>query len=69
VGKVNEIEVIKLKKALSDVKSFVTILMTIAFVILTFLQIVTGEQFYSLFQIIIAFYFGTQYQKNANKGE
>ena len=69
MGKVNEIEVIKLKKALSDVKSFVTILMTIAFVILTFLQIVTGEQFYSLFQIIIAFYFGTQYQKNANKGE
>lgn len=58
-----------MKKALSDVKSFVTILMTIAFVILTFLQIVTGEQFYSLFQIIIAFYFGTQYQKNANKGE
>lgn len=69
MGKINEIEVIELKKALSDVKSFVTILMTIAFVILTFLQIVTGEQFYSLFQIIIAFYFGTQYQKNANKGE
>ena len=58
---------IKLKKALNDVKSFVTVLMTIAFVVLTFLQVVTGEQFYSLFQIIIAFYFGTQYQKGIEK--
>lgn len=56
-----------MKKALSDVKSFVTVLMTFAFVILTFLRIVTGEQFYSLFQIIIAFYFGTQYQKGIEK--
>ena len=56
-----------MKKALIDVKSFVTILMTIAFVILTFLRIVTGEQFYSLFQIIIEFYFGTQYQKGIEK--
>lgn len=56
-----------MKKALIDVKSFVTILMTLAFVILTFLKIVTGEQFYSLFQIIIAFYFGTQYQKGIEK--
>ena len=40
-----------MKKALNDVKSFVTVLMTIAFVVLTFLQIVTGEQFYSLFQL------------------
>ena len=58
-----------MKKAFNDVKSFVTILMTISFVILTFMKIITGEQFYSLFQIIIAFYFGTQYQKNAVNGE
>lgn len=53
-----------MKKALNDVKSFVTIIMAIAFVIFTFLKIINGEQFYSLFQIIVAFYFGTQYQKN-----
>ena len=53
-----------MKKAISDVKSFVTILLAIAFVIFTFMRIVSGEQFYSLFQIIIEFYFGTQYQKN-----
>jgi uncharacterized membrane protein len=55
-----------MKKALKDVKSFVTILFAIAFVVFTFMQIITGEQFYSVFQIIIAFYFGTQYQKRAN---
>lgn len=59
-------EVLKMKKALNDVKSFVTVLMAGAFVTLTFMKIVTGEQFYNLFQIIIAFYFGTQYQKNAS---
>lgn len=54
-----------MKKMWKDVKSFVTILFAVAFVIFTFMQIITGEQFYSVFQIIIAFYFGTQYQKNA----
>lgn len=59
-----------MKKAFSDVKSFVTILFAIAFVAFTFLQFISGEQFYSIFQIIIAFYFGTQYQKNVEvKGD
>lgn len=52
-----------MKKAFDEVKSFVTITMTIAFIIFTFMRIVSGEQFYSLFQIIIGFYFGTQFQK------
>lgn len=54
---------------LIDVKSIVTILFAIAFVIFTFMRIITGEQFYSIFQIIIAFYFGTQYQKMVTKLE
>lgn len=58
-----------MKKAFDDVKSFVTIIFAIAFVIFTFMRIITGEQFYSIFQIIIAFYFGTQYQKMATKLE
>ena len=58
-----------MKKAINDVKSFVTIIFAIAFVVLTFLRIITGEQFYSIFQIIIAFYFGTHYQKVATKIE
>ena len=56
-------------KALKDVKSFVTVLFAIAFVVFTFMRIISGEQFYSVFQIIIAFYFGTQYQKLATKLE
>lgn len=56
-----------MKKALNDIKSFVTVIFAIAFVIFTFMRIISGEQFYSVFQIIIAFYFGTQYQKNVTK--
>lgn len=52
---------------LIDVKSIITIIFAIAFVIFTFMRIITGEQFYSIFQIIIAFYFGTQYQKIVDK--
>lgn len=56
-----------MKKAWNDVKSFVTVLFAIAFVVFTFMRITTGEQFYSLLQIIIAFYFGTQYEKYVAK--
>lgn len=52
-----------MRKAWDDIKSFVTVAMTIAFIIFTFLQYISGEQFYSLFQIVIAFYFGTQFEK------
>lgn len=52
-----------MKKALNDIKSFVTVVMTIGFIVFTFLKYISGEQFYSLFQIVIAFYFGTQYEK------
>lgn len=56
-----------MKKAWNDVKSFLTVLFGIAFVIFTFMRITTGEQFYSLLQIIIAFYFGTQYERYVAK--
>lgn len=53
-----------MKKAWIDVKSFMTIVLTIAFVIFTFMRLITGEQFYNIFLMVAAFYFGTQYQKN-----
>ena len=58
-----------MKKALNDVKSFTTIIFSVSFFVFTFMRIISGEQFYSIFQIIIAFYFGTQYQKNVEKKE
>ena len=53
-----------MKKAWEDIKSFVTVVMTVAFIVFTAMKYISGEQFYSVFQIVIAFYFGTQFEKN-----
>lgn len=53
----------KLSK-LIDVKSLVTLFLTLIFGILSLKGIVTADQFLTVFTTIIAFYFGTQYQKN-----
>lgn len=50
-------------KNLIDVKSIITILLTVVFCILTIKNIVSQE-FLTIYTTIIAFYFGTQYQKN-----
>lgn len=50
---------------LIDIKSIVTIAVTIVFCVLSMKQVISGEQFLTIFSVIIAFYFGTQYQKNA----
>lgn len=49
---------------LINVKSIVTLMMTIVFCILAVKQSVSAEQFLTIFTTVIAFYFGTQYQKN-----
>ena len=48
---------------LLKVKSIVTILLTAAFVYLSVTGVISGEQFLTIFSGVIAFYFGTQYQK------
>ena len=53
---------------LIDVKSIVTIFTTIIFGILT-LKGNIPQEFMSVYLIIVGFYFGTQYQKNASKVE
>lgn len=53
----------KLSK-LIDVKSLVTLFLTLIFGILSLKGSVTADQFLTVFTTIIAFYFGTQYQKN-----
>lgn len=55
-----------MKKAWEDIKSFVTVSMTIAYIVLTFMGKMTPE-FQNLYLIIISFYFGTQIEKVANK--
>ena len=58
----------KISKLIS-VKSIVTVLLTGAFVH----QVITGgvasDQFLTVFNMVIAFYFGTQHEKNSNKLE
>ena len=55
-----------MKKAWDDIKSFLTVAMTIGYFILTFTGKMTQE-YQMIFDIIIAFYFGTQAEKLANK--
>lgn len=50
---------------LIDVKSIVTLTLTIVFAILTCRGTIPQE-FLTIYTTIIAFYFGTQYQKNVN---
>ena len=48
---------------LLTVKSIVTILLTVVFSVLSIHDRISGEQFLNIFSVVIAFYFGTQYQK------
>lgn len=48
---------------LIDVKSLVTIYLTVIFGIQTLKGAISSEQFQTIFTTVIAFYFGTQYNK------
>ena len=49
---------------LLTVKSIVTIMLTVVFSYLAIVERISGEQFLTVFSVVIAFYFGTQFQKN-----
>lgn len=51
---------------LINVKTIVTLLLTVVFCILALKSIITGEQFIVIFTTVIAFYFGTQHEKGRN---
>lgn len=55
-----------LKKRLANllcIKSIVTLMVTIVFSVLALRGAVSGEQFITIFTVIIGFYFGTQATK------
>lgn len=54
---------------LIDVKSILTLLLTLLFCFSVISKTVTGEQMQDIYQLVIAFYFGTQSIKAVNKGE
>ena len=58
----------KLSK-LIDVKSIVTLFLTFIFGVLALKGSVMADQFLTVFTKIIAFYFGTQYEKTKSEKE
>lgn len=54
---------------LIDVKSIVTILMTVVFCLLAWREKISPEQFLTIFTVVISFYFGTQSAKRKEKEE
>ena len=49
---------------LIDVKSVVTIVMTVVFACLSLKGVISADQFITVFTTVIAFYFGTQHAKD-----
>lgn len=54
---------------LIDVKSIVTILLSIVFCCLCITKYIAADQFMTVFTVVIAFYFGTQVEKKARETE
>ena len=54
---------------LLDVKSVVTLTMTVVFAVLSLRGKITSEQFLTVFTVVISFYFGTQYSKNSERSD
>ena len=52
---------------LIDVKSLVTLTLTAVFAYLSVVSKISSEQFQTVFTTVIAFYFGTQAQKNVKE--
>ena len=49
---------------LVDVKSIMTLLLTVVFCVLAFRGSISGQNFQTIFTVIVGFYFGTQATKN-----
>lgn len=57
----------KILAGLLTVKSIVTIILTVVFSVLACTGVISGEQFLTIFTVVISFYFGTQFQKLEDK--
>ena len=59
--------IIKRLAKLLTIKSLVTLVATVVFAILAMRDSISGEQFLTIFTMIVGFYFGTQSAKNENQ--
>lgn len=55
----------KIVDRLVSIKSIVTLVLTAVFAYLSVVGVISGENFLSVFLIIIGFYFGSQVEKKA----
>lgn len=60
-------EIFKRLGNLLTIKSLVTLILTAVFACLTCSGGISGDQFLTVFTVVIAFYFGTQAEKLNNK--
>lgn len=58
----NETKKVTLQNLLT-VKRLVTLTLTLVFAVMSIIGKIDGDDFLNIFQIVIVFYFGTQYQK------
>ncbi len=52
---------------LIDVKSIMTLLLTVVFCALALRERISGTEFLTIFTTVVAFYFGTQVEKNSKQ--
>lgn len=57
-------DLIKRLTNLLTIKSLVTLALTAVFAYLTCRGDITGDQFLTVFTVVISFYFGSQFEKN-----
>lgn len=50
---------------LIDVKSIMTLLLTLVFCIMALCGVITGQEFLTIFTVIVGFYFGSQSSKKS----
>ena len=58
-------EIKKRLAKLIDVKSIMTLMLTIVFCVMALCGVISGQEFLTIFVVIVGFYFGTQSQKKA----
>ena len=62
-------EFVKRSAKLLDVKSIVTLTLTVIFSALALNKVISGEQFLTVFTVVISFYFGTQANKKGSDSD
>ena len=56
-------KILKRIAALMSVKSITTIVLTVVFAYLAVVGVISGQEFITVYSVVIAFYFGTQTAK------